>query len=107
MDILTVAAGDIVDLAGALTDAANYDTLTAIVEDTNISNTVTAANVQLQRGVYVAGTTNTFTSADASGGANAVMISADKEHGGTAAEFSMILSGVTGLTSMTNGVITV
>jgi hypothetical protein len=107
LDIFNVAAGDIIQLLGSVDTLATYDTLTTIAETGNLSNTVTAGNVQVTRGIYVGGTTNTFTVATVAAGANAVMINYDDNAAGTAAAQSIVLVGVTALTAMTDGVITV
>ena len=106
LDVYSVALGDIVNITAAVDTAADYDTLTAIAESGNLSNTVTAANVQVVRGIYDAAA-DTFTVATVAAGANAVLISYDDNAAGTAAANSIVLVGVTSLTSMTNGIITV
>ncbi len=106
LDVFNVVAGDLIKLGGSVDTVGSYDTLTAIAETGNLSNTVTAANVQVTRGIY-SSTTNTFTVATVAAGANAVIINYDDAAAGTAAAQSIVLVGVTALTSMTDGVITV
>ena len=106
LDVFTVNAGDTVSIVGSVDVAGTYDTLTAIVEAGNLSNTVVAGNVQQTRGIYN-GNNNTFTVATNGAGANAVMINFDDAAAGTDAAQSIVLSGVTALTSVTNGIITV
>jgi len=106
LDIIYVAAGDIISLGASVDTIGSYDTLTAIAEAGNFSNTTTAANVQVVRGIYSA-SANTFTIATVAAGANAVMINYDDNAAGTAAAQSVVLVGVTALTSMTDGIITV
>lgn len=106
LDVIYVGAGDTISLGASVDTIASYDTLTAIAEAGNFSNTVTAANVQVVRGIYSAAN-NTFTIATVAAGANAVMINYDDNAAGTAAAQSVVLVGVTALTSMTDGIITV
>ena len=106
LDVIYVAAGDTISLGNSVDTIASYDTLTAIAEAGNFSNTTTANNVQVTRGIYSA-TANTFTIATVAAGANAVMINYDDTAGGTTAAQSVVLVGVTALTSMTDGIITV
>jgi len=106
LDIIYVAAGDTISLGASVDTIGGYDTLTAIAEAGNFSNTTTAANVQVTRGIYSA-SANTFTIATVAAGANAVMINYDDNVAGTAAAQSVVLVGVTALTSMTDGIITV
>jgi hypothetical protein len=106
LDVIYVGAGDTISLGASVDTIGGYDTLTTIAEAGNFSNTVTAANVQVVRGIYSA-TNNTFTIATVAAGANAVMINYDDNVAGTAAAQSVVLVGVTALTSMTDGIITV
>ena len=104
LDVYNVQAGDTLLLA--VDTVGTLDTLTTIAETGNLSNTVIAANVQQTRGIYNA-TLQTFTVASVAGGANAVLINYDDNVAGTAAAQSIVLVGVTALTSLADALITV
>lgn len=103
LDILSVAAGDLISLAGALTTAANYDALETLQTAGAIDNVVTGTTVNRVQGVYDS-SANTFT--PGATGANAVLIEYASDDGNTADQ-GIILTGVTDVTSITNGVLTV
>lgn len=111
LDILNVAAGDTINLAATLSTEADYDvlgtlatsgsiTLTGLVAGGGANDLATVARVQ---GVYDSAA-NTFTVG--SSGANAVLISWADDDGTTATD-SIVLVGVTDVTSIANGVLTV
>jgi hypothetical protein len=111
MDKLTVAAGDVINVTGIVATDAWYDGFATLQTSGNIALTVTAstqttdANALRVKGIYDA-TADTFTvSNDAA--ANAVMLLFAATDAGTSATDGIILVGVTNVTGMTDGVITV
>ncbi|MBL8402809.1 SwmB domain-containing protein [Accumulibacter sp.] len=103
MDILMVNSLDTINLAGALTTTANYDVLGTLQVAGNLSSATTATSIQRVIGVYDA-TAGTFTVGVT--GANAVMLNWANDDSNTANE-SIVLVGVTDVTSVTDGVVTV
>jgi Ca2+-binding RTX toxin-like protein len=107
LDKITVNAGDTIKLF--LQSAGGYDAFTTLVTTGNVQNTVTAntgtnGTVGRTQGVYDA-TANTFTVGAT--GANAVLVSYSTTDAGTTADQQIVIVGVTNLTSITDGVITV
>lgn len=103
LDILNVAAGDTISLTGSTSTDANYDAFGTLVTSGTISLTVTTTTVGRVQGVYNSAA-NTFTVG--SSGANAVLVSWSNNDD-TSADESIVLVGVSDVTSVTDGVITV
>ena len=107
LDKITVNTGDTIALF--LQSAGGYDAFATLVTTGNVQNTVTAntgtnGTVARTQGIYDA-TANTFTVGAT--GANAVLVSYSTTNAGTTADQQIVIVGVTDLTSVTDGVITV
>jgi len=107
LDKITANAGDTITLF--LQTAGGYDTLGTLATSTSITNTVVAntgtdGTVARSQGVYDA-TAQTFTIGAT--GANAVLISYSTTNAGTTADQQIVITGVTNVTSILDGVITV
>ena len=107
MDIMTVAAGDKVDLAGIIGNATVA--LDTLVTDTNLTSTVGAAKIERQVVAYdaTAGTVTSVAADATTANACLIMLDSDIANSGTTADFSFLLVGVTDVTSYASGVITV
>jgi hypothetical protein len=103
LDILTVNAGDFINLTGSLGTDGNYDAFGVLQVAGNLSNVTTANTVERVLGVYDS-TAGTFTVGTT--GANAVMLNWSNGDD-TSSDESIILVGVTDVSSVTNGVVTV
>ncbi|MCB1921582.1 MAG: DUF4214 domain-containing protein, partial [Candidatus Competibacteraceae bacterium] len=103
LDVLTVNAGDTVNLTGSLVTDANYDFFGTLQVAGNLSNVTTATTVERVLGVYDA-TAGTFTVGVTN--ANAVLLNWSNGDDATVDE-SIVLVGVTDVTSIANGVVTV
>jgi hypothetical protein len=112
IDVIKAEAGDTIDVTALVQTDAWYDGFAAITESGNLAGTIVAstgdadANSLRARGIYDADA-GTFTHATVAGGANAVLLTFAATDAGTAGTDSIIILGVTDVTSMTNGVITV
>ena len=107
LDKITANAGDTITLF--LQTAGGYDAFGTLATATSITNTVVAntginGTVARSQGVYDA-TAQTFTIGAT--GANAVLISYSTTNAGTTADQQIVITGVTNVTSITDGVITV
>jgi hypothetical protein len=107
LDKITANAGDTITLF--LQTAGGYDTLGTLATATSITNTVVAntginGTVARSQGVFDA-TAQTFTIGAT--GANAVLISYSTTNAGTTADQQIVITGVTNVTSILDGVITV
>jgi hypothetical protein len=102
LDKITANAGDTITLF--LQTAANYDVLGTLATATSITNTTTTTAIARSQGVYDA-TAQTFTIGAT--GANAVLISYSTTDAGTTANQQIVITGVTDVTSILNGTITV
>jgi hypothetical protein len=109
IDKITVAANDVINLQAILDSHADYDAFENLVNSGNVTITgLTGGAGSPSKVGRIAGTydaaTDVFTIANS--GINAIMlIMADDD--GTTATDSVLLLGVTNVTSMTNGIITV
>jgi hypothetical protein len=103
LDVLTVNAGDTINLTGSLGIDANYDNLSTLQVAGNLSSVVTATSVGRVLGVYDS-TAGTFTVGVT--GANAVMLNW-AEADALVANQSIVLVGVTDVTGIVDGVLTV
>jgi hypothetical protein len=102
LDKITANAGDTIKLF--LQTPANYDVLGTLATATTITNTTTTTAIARSQGVYDA-TAQTFTIGAT--GANAVLISYSTTNAGTTADQQIVITGVTNVTSITDGIITV
>jgi hypothetical protein len=111
IDKITVVAGDTLTLTGIVQTDANYDGFTTLQVSGNLATAVIASSANTNakslraKGIYDAAA-DTFT-VDNTASANAVMLSVAATDAGTNATDSVILIGVTDVTSMANGVVTV
>ena len=112
LDIVMAEAGDTISVETIVATNANYDGFASITESGNLSLGVTGSTSNLDanslraRGIYDADA-NTFTHATVAGGANAVLVSFAATDAGTIATDSIVIVGVTDVTSMTDGIMTV
>lgn len=88
LDVITVTAGDTIDLTASLGTDASYSTVTAAAAASN-TLTVTTSTVVEVRGTYVGSTINTFTPSDTGTDVMLSWASAD----GTTADQSIVLVG--------------
>jgi hypothetical protein len=111
IDVIKAEAGDTIDVTAIVQTDAWYDGFATITESGNLGGTVSAStadgdtNALRARGIYDADA-GTFTHATVAGGANAVLLTFAATDAGTSGTDSIIILGVTDVTSMTDGVIT-
>jgi hypothetical protein len=105
MDVITVEAGDKVNVTGIVATDASFDTLAAATTSGNFTLTVIAKNSLQAVGIYDA-TADTFTHSNTTTG-NAVMVTFAAGDSATTGTDSLIFSGVTAVTDFENGIFTV
>jgi hypothetical protein len=106
MDKLYVVAGDTVSFTTLVDTAATLDTLSTLVTSnvTALATAITAANGMRIQGYYNA-TTDVFTAGSTN--ANSVLFAIAATVAGTTATDSVILVGVTDVTSLTDAILTI
>jgi len=105
MDVITVEAGDKVNVTGIVATDASFDTLAAATTSGNFTLTLIAKNSLQAVGIYDSAA-NTFTHSNTTTG-NAVMVTFAATDSATTGTDSLIFSGVTAVTDFENGIFTI